>query len=170
MRPPLRAIAIAAALGAALGCGGAGAPARPALTGTAPSGVTCGTGVERTVDLDGDGRADRVILAPHADAVTCLEVVATTAPPLVCRAEAPPELAVIEFDVDGIAAAGTTPCDPSGAAVSVWPSAEVDRPPRVPASAAPAIPTGQALVLVGGDAAAVLAWQGERWAWVPLGY
>ena len=132
-----------------------------------PAPSACGSGVERAIDLDGDGRDDRVILAPSADAVACLEVVATTAPPLVCRGDAAPEVAVIEFDVDGIEAAGTAPCDPSGAAVTIWPGADT---PQVPDSAAPAIPTGRALVLMGGDAAAVLAWQGERWAWVPLGY
>jgi hypothetical protein len=103
----------------------------------------------------------------------CLEIVTTAAPPLVCRGDAAPEVAVLEFDLDGIEEAGTTPCDPSGAAITVWSGADAPRsPPQVPASAAPAIPTGRALVLLGGDAAAVLAWQGpgQRWAWVPLGY
>jgi hypothetical protein len=155
----------------ALGCG-AGA-SRPEAAAPAPAASACGAGVEVAADLDGDGRDDRVILAPSADAVLCLEIVTTAAPPLVCRGDAAPEVAVLEFDLDGIEEAGTTPCDPSGAAITVWSGADAPRsPPQVPASAAPAIPTGRALVLLGGDAAAVLAWQGpgQRWAWVPLGY
>lgn len=168
----------AVALMVAAACGGAergdrGVANRGGVPGPPAGAWACPAGDEVAVDLDGDGRDDLVRLAPSAAAVTCLEVHASTAPPLACDAASPPQLELLERDDGRYQSIGVTACDPMGAQVwtIVAPPPGAPVPPRSKAALlAEAAPTGTALWLDGGDASAALTWHDRRWTWVAIGY
>jgi len=132
----------------------------------------CPDGEELEVDLDGDGRVDQVRLAPSAEAVDCLEIHATTAPPLTCRTDAPPSIDQVDVADGKGTVVGKVACDPMGVPVRVAPYVDPDRG-RVRRgeieSLGDAVPTGTALWLQGGDATAAIAWRGG-WVWIDVGY
>ncbi|MBK9034713.1 MAG: hypothetical protein IPL61_26185 [Myxococcales bacterium] len=157
-------------------CGGGSAPTtigNRAPTAAPPGAAwVCPAGADLEVDLDGDGRVDRVRLAPAADTVACLEIHATAAPTLVCRAMPPTTIDQVEL-IDGHAeAVGVAACDPMGVPVRLVTAAD---PARGPIRRRPlellgdAAPAGVALWLAGPDATAAIAWR-DRWVWIDLGY
>jgi len=161
---------IAVVAGCGAGRGGGGGGAQPVPTAAA---WTCPAGDEVAVDLDGDGAADQVRLAPGAASATCVEIHATTAPALVCDAARPPALDQVERADGRYQSTGTAPCDPMGASVRPIVAAPADAPvaPRSPiALLAEAAPTGTALWLDGGDASAAITWHDGRWTWIAVGF
>lgn len=172
-----RGAAAGAALAWLTACGGAhhdaGGIANRGGAAPAPATWTCPPGAALALDLDGDGRDDEVRLAPDAAAVTCLEIHATTAPPLRCDATSPATLDQLESEDGRYGSSGTTGCDPMGARVRPIVAAAGSAPaPRRSELAllGEAAPTGTALWLDGGDASAAITWHGGRWAWIAVGF
>lgn len=108
-------------------------------------------------------------LSPSALAVTCLEIHATRAPPLVCAEASAPMLPHVEPSDGTLEELGVVPCDPMGAAVVSFGNLHAERD-FFAAAVGGAAPTGTGLRLSGGDAAVVLVWREGQWTWVALGF
>lgn len=162
-------------LGVLLACGGGGPrSAEVSNRGGTPMehGWTCPEGDELSVRLDDDELPDRVRLSPSALAVTCLEIHATRAPPLVCAEASPPMLPHVEPSDGKAEELGVAPCDPMGAAVTAFGDAAAPPTGRdfFAAMLGDVAPTRTGLRLSGGDATVALVWRKGGWAWVEMGF
>ena len=131
-------------------------------------------GVTEQVDLDGDGHDDEVRMTPDPAAVTCLEIHATSAPPLLCRGSTGDAIIAFELTDGGAEIHGHVPCEPEGLAVRVIRPVPGDGEPRTFSVVfardviADAAPSGTALWFDGGDAYGAIVWRGA-WRWFVVG-
>lgn len=137
----------------------------------------CGpTAVVVMIDLDGDSRADTVRMVSGTgdgnDAIAmgaCLDIVATSATRLHCDGHSLPILEQVTSDSHTpVAVTGIAACNLGNARLDVM-TAGNERNRAWP-SVRGATVAEAAIRIDGGDAAIAIAWGGNRWRWIELGY